>query len=135
MSDDRKTSYSKDVELTSYQKTALDRVETIRARYDAAAKSAETDQEVQRSDDSATRADSGSRQVKETAMEPHLRPSGDIRNQQDRITHQDKMAADDAAAKDANSEELSAKFDRAARAKDAMDARNSVQSKDGNEKD
>ena len=38
MSDERKTSYAKDVELTSYQKTALDRAEAIRERYNSASR-------------------------------------------------------------------------------------------------
>lgn len=124
MAEENKTSAAKDVQLSSYQQTVLDRQAAIRERYNDASQGREQTRgtEIEGRD---------SDQVKSQASQPHLRPSGPGRSAVDGQAHNQEMAKDDAAAKALNQKYL----ERYQKIKDANEHRNDVNSNDGNYKD
>jgi len=127
----RPTSFAKSVELSSYQKNALDRQQAIKKKYNEASLDRPVQEAKQISAGDQGGAEAGSYQVKNKASQPHLRPTGPGRTAVDAQIHQQDMNKDDAAV--SRRQSLLERNERIKRANNAQDGVNL--NKDGNSKD
>ena len=125
------TSFAKSVELSSYQKNALDRQQAIKKQCNEASLDRPAQEAKQFSAGDQDGAEAGSDQMKNKASQPHLRPTGLGRTAVDAQIHQQDMNKDDAAA--SRRQSLLERNERIKRANNAQDGVNL--NKDGNSKD